>query len=419
MRSSCWQFKWVGLVQFIGLIALTSSMGCQGVQTGGEVDAGGPDCEETRIPIPGSQVTALGFSPDQVLAWAEGDHTTELTFGDLESDGMECSVAPSKTKVHASVEMDSTRFFFVDSKPKPGQKGMPFCESYLSLGATVQLASDDGALNEHIDAELTTAQSDRLFLSTDTPGDGFQGSYTVHRAGKDDAHQVNVRISQVFSSQGWLGRFSASITETSTSGGSSGSALVRPLAYWGSGDCSAGAVSVGVDHPMYATSERALSILAGTLVPLAFSDGTSSTVQISKAGDLLRCLVVDRSLAMESENSLMFSGPLKIETGDGRWSHQFNASVIASTSGGALERLRLSLNTSEVAQADFVETFGFTGVDFGKYLRARLSFGATYELSAETPATSGYFDVWASNEGVCSDCSPGTGVSLLSARVGG
>jgi hypothetical protein len=218
---------------FIGLL-LASLAACTSGQTGGQV--GTPDqsaeggcavLSETRVER--SEQSPLGFSPADVLAFAEGSHASPLEWARGDALASRVTVTPEAglTELTLVVVDEGAPAEYVAQEPEnssggepaggPGQPGEPgapgepgggpggsACPAFLRLPVRVEIATANGAFADTFQAALRSVSAGQTELHIEFDLPGLEGNFQVDPV--DPAQQAKQF------------RLSASISETAFTG---------------------------------------------------------------------------------------------------------------------------------------------------------------------------------------------------------
>lgn len=129
-----------------------------------------PYCENTATVVGLDEATALGFSAQQLLDLALGQHDEVFTYADGTESGLSLEVS------HAGGE---ARFVTSEAVyPKSGSTidiGIE-CFDRVEVDVSISLATDDGALAESWDGALTSSSGEIVDFSQELDPDALSGS---------------------------------------------------------------------------------------------------------------------------------------------------------------------------------------------------------------------------------------------------
>jgi hypothetical protein len=378
-------------------------------------DAGG-SCLSSRISVSLNEVTPLGYAPSDVMALLGPTRTAELHYRDVAGDGLARFPGTATSTIHVTSEFDPSRSFFVDLSSDPNNPPPPsvLCEDYLLLGVRLTLTSDDGAFDEILTTEFYTKQlPDRLNSWVGIPANDKRGTFALSTVGANDGDRFTYSVRQTFLAGAWLGRVDANYDAV----GRPAVFTDSPFAEWGSAPCEAGSTPIVEDGTAYAKlAAQAISTITSVPVPLAFSDGTRTVARLSYPPSPIACRVEDRQFLQEPEGTILLPSPITVTTDDGRWSGTLGTTGVGHVATGTLSSLRVYYNAPDLQTLppdEFTTFYGFSGVDFTNYARARLGFLVDYDVASQR-VVAGTFEIW----GVFSNTST-RGSTILGATVGG
>jgi hypothetical protein len=134
--------------------------------------AEGPYCEDTRTALGADEVSALGFSPADVLADVPESENVGLVYADNSLSQLAVAFAPGAAA------------WFVDSEAVYPDTGGPqpaigvICDDRVEIEGTLSFVSEDGAFAESFDAVLSaTAESTSLHQELDL--DALVGTFDI------------------------------------------------------------------------------------------------------------------------------------------------------------------------------------------------------------------------------------------------
>ncbi|MEQ1507007.1 MAG: hypothetical protein ABMB14_32565 [Myxococcota bacterium] len=161
--------RWFMVVVLAGGCAVGSDP-LDGGQFGEE---SGARCEvATRTPLGRDEASALGFSPADVLAYAEGTHAATLAYTAGGSTGLTVEVAQT-----GALEYLEQHVVSGDGGGGAQTEAALFCPNVVSLGVTLGFATDDGAFAESWEVALLAEAADRVTLYQDL--DAVAGTFDV------------------------------------------------------------------------------------------------------------------------------------------------------------------------------------------------------------------------------------------------
>lgn len=178
-----------------------------GCGSASDVDAGDiPDTEPAwtgcgvvdEVALGLDAVSPLGFSGDDLLLWAEGRHTTTLSWSVGGTTGLSLDV------VYDGL---GARFLEVAWRAQEGtEKAIPAdCTDRLVVGARIDVVTDDGAFDESFDAELGGTQGDTASFGVTLDPATLGGAYTVREVDPASFDTVRLFVDGRFDALGTAG----------------------------------------------------------------------------------------------------------------------------------------------------------------------------------------------------------------------
>ncbi len=162
-----------------GAIAKAGSTAVGG--TGAAAGAAGSlnGCVDTPTDVAADEITALGFSANDVLAKAGGTHTTDLLWlaSDLYATHSRGGTVTPLTLVFADAP-GSVRYIDSQGGGCSGGAGPCWtCQSRMEIDLELQLTSGDGALDELVTVTLEVLSLDAPAFSANVAATDLSGSY--------------------------------------------------------------------------------------------------------------------------------------------------------------------------------------------------------------------------------------------------
>jgi hypothetical protein len=215
--------------------ALASSAGCAGGQSGHEGEAS--LCEETKTELAAHETAPLGFSPSEVLALAEGEHTaafewqrsSNVPYGP-ESGQSELTLTVTNLGAYQFVARELRETSAISE-----QAGC--CPDALQVSVRVALRTSGGALDETFDAVLE-AQGAGAAALTWLIAPPLQGSLTFDQPALGNAKLDGVLLEARFGPTGIGGYLDAGFEDAAPGDDPDGAVMhnTMRLAEWGSLD---------------------------------------------------------------------------------------------------------------------------------------------------------------------------------------
>ena len=393
------------LVPFVGL----GSAGCFGGQTGGEVgshpprdeDLGGSggtyiqnpedgpsiavcveECRDERTALELDEPSPLGFSPEDVLAVAEGTHEAALTYSSSQEGAFQ--LTPGGTSTTLTMVLERTgNATFVQSWPGPDScypaDSQEICPDRLEVEVTVSLTTEDGAFDEQFAALLVAKSPGETTLTVPLDLESLAGSFAVEV--DNDGKTALTTLDSVFAA----GVFAGSVTgllQLERDGSHAETGYVT-FAHWGRGDCPDDAALVDPEAEGVLSSAEPFDTINQTSpLSLTWADGTQTelTLNASDSGGPL-CRSFSRLVERKQEDfeRYVIGGTIELATADGRWATTQPIEVCSAADAGELVTTSLYLAQDEpVPRSEFEATFGLRDVDLGDFETAGLRLDIAY-----------------------------------------
>ncbi len=200
----------------IALLLLTGP-GCGTNEGQATLDGGG--CEETITTLGVDEVSALGFSAEEILLLAEKTHEETLAY-----------VSGDTTDLTITIARDDGEIRFVDSEPKVDdtdgdlELAAPYCQDRLEIDAGMDFVTADGQFAEHFDVTLRATNADEATVSVRLDPSSLAGGFVVEvPEGAEGYDEVEMSVDASFDQAGSDGRisvqFSGSEEDSSTGEG--------------------------------------------------------------------------------------------------------------------------------------------------------------------------------------------------------
>jgi hypothetical protein len=360
----------------------------------GEGTAGGA-CDEDVTDVELDAGTALGFSANQVLAFAGGEHTVSLAWLDSNVE-----YGPESGRSEISVTVEPLAAHFVDRSPRTtsggSEEGTPTidigtpldgCRDSLRIDVRIGVSTTGGALAETVDTTLEATDVD--FAS---------GSFTIELgaiAGSFEATPVPPRNSEVtrsslgfelgFSEYGAVGALNLISEFRSLDGNAVGIGGAGAIAHYPAENyCGqTNAFSVTSEQAVRGVSMAAALEALNTDEPVAvrYRSGASSVLDVAFTSSEERvCVSFGRDEQYNGEASgavLEFAGRVALESADGRIDGSFPLTITAQTQNGELRTIASAQQSvQDAAQAAALPaSFGVQDeIDFAAYGGGAVTF---------------------------------------------
>jgi hypothetical protein len=215
--------------------AVASSAGCAGGQSGHEGEAS--LCEETMTELAAHETSPLGFSPSEVLAVAEGEHTAAFEWQRSSNVPYGPESGPSELTLTVT-DLGTYRFVARElRKTSATSEQAGCCPDALQVSVRVALRTAGGALDEAFDAVLE-AQSAGAASLTWIIAPPLQGSLTFDQRALGSAELDGVLVEARFGPAGFGGYVDAGFEDAAPGDAPDGAVThgTMRLAEWGSLD---------------------------------------------------------------------------------------------------------------------------------------------------------------------------------------
>lgn len=352
----------------------------------GEGTAGGA-CDEDVTDVELDEGTALGFSANQVLAFAGGAHTVSLAW--LDST---IPYGPESGRSEVTLTIEPLAAHFVDRSPKSSSDGLggeslidigtplDACRDSVRIDVRVGLSTSGGALAETVDTVLDASGADFVSGAFTIDLSGIAGTFEAQPTPPPNSELTRSSLQVAFglSEYGAVGSFTISNEFRSLDGNAAGVGGGAPVAQFPADDyCgAANAFSVTADQAVRGVSMAATlaALNEQSSVPVRYRGGASSTLELSFTSDVERvCVSFDRDSQYNGEAGgavLSFPGRVTLQSGDGRIDSDLGVTLSAEPFDGALIfEARVEQSTQNVTQAQALPAaFGVQDdVDFSAY----------------------------------------------------
>lgn len=215
--------------------ALASGAGCAGGQSGHEGEAS--LCQETKTELASHETAPLGFSPREVLALAEGEHTAAFEW--QRSSNVPYGPESGPSELTLTVTNLGTYQFVArelrEMSTTSEQAGC--CPDAVQVSVRVALRTSGGALDEAFDAVLE-AQAPGAAGLTWLIAPPLQGSLTFEQRALGSAKLAGVLLEARFGPTGLAGYLDAGFEDAAPGDDPDGVVMhsTTRLAEWGSLD---------------------------------------------------------------------------------------------------------------------------------------------------------------------------------------
>ena len=196
-------------------------------------DGGMPDyqeCDDSTATLASSDISALGFSADDVLTAVAGPSSASGTWTD----------GGAITTVTLAVSLSGAPVFHDRSPTVDTGTGMEgpdsACPDWLEVPVSVTFATDDGAFDETLSASILAMELSSLWASSELDWTALSGTYTFTDIDPAEWDTVGLSLSAGWSGGATTGQVdmsaSRSLSEDTGGGVATGEGIVGPVLRW-------------------------------------------------------------------------------------------------------------------------------------------------------------------------------------------
>ncbi|NJK31274.1 MAG: hypothetical protein HC927_02025 [Deltaproteobacteria bacterium] len=335
------------------------------------------------------EVSALGFSAADVLAFADGEHGSPLFWRAPDSEfGVEYGPESGEGSLTVSIAHSGGEIRFIDSEPKEGNLGEgdfdDDCQDRLEIDVMAQINTAGGALAESLPVTLKASSDLLAQFDAEIPVEDLAGSMTV-TALDPDFTVGPVALHVGVSSFGLNGSISGSVT---VEGDGFAAAGFFQYAAFPSEEprCGSGELLIPFDTALegFSAADALALINQPWISQLTWQGGEPVELELSAAHDGAEvCASVTPGFG--TLGSLRFGAELMLTTGDGVVQAAFPITVTAEPNEmGALGQVHAWHEApygNLVDVSEFAERFGEFGVDVSDYDVAGIEFSGAFAPS--------------------------------------
>ncbi len=231
----------------IALLIACASDGGGGDPFGGQTGSEAPPCKRLDpAELATDEVSPLGFSPAEILEFAQGEHSAELLWASGETTTLTAQVTPTgpasfqdieplPSKTDASMtegpqsSMTEGPQSEPSSQPEPSSEIGAACEDMVVIPVRVTVSSADGRLEDEIEANLEARHKEEATLFKLLAPDAVD--YEITEIDLEDHEGVKFHIDASFGPTRFEGRVFGQGTETESDGTASVTNI--DVATWG------------------------------------------------------------------------------------------------------------------------------------------------------------------------------------------
>ncbi len=402
------------LAPLCGTLGLVAA--CTAGQTGGEIGAGEPNgtggtegtgggpttggglCEVTDTTlVPAHEVTPLGYSADQILAFAGGAHRVPVQWKDGSSEFATLSTTPTSgaTELELTVSYEDGEVSLVQRRAGTSDGAGPAiasdpCNDQLTIEVAVQVKTDNGAFDDTFPATLTVDTASHASLHIDFDPEDLGGTFRTDVLTPADAVAKQFALDAAFAPGGFAGGITGMITGGNEQVAYAGGA---EFARWPEGHCSEirGIPMAVTDEGLGQAAWDALAYEA----PLAFrwEDGTETALTLELSSpDGEGCYQYEGFSGLEY---VSFDVQAHAQTADERIDGTWSLAASIELTNGVPSRTTLYQrgNFGAVPVASFESATGISGADLTGQEQAGFDLQLESDLSAEPSTRSGTFAI--------------------------
>jgi len=354
---------------------------------GGDTCPGGPcPCGEVATPVTLDEVTWLGFSAEQVLAFAAGTHEATLKYGQEGFDGTTLSLPEEPSALTLTVEPTGTANFVAPRAAVVGQtcsndSNIP---TVLEIDVEVTLSTADGAFSEHFTDKLLVEDAARAHLMTTIDLESLAGNLVLglpENASLPSLPALYVTIGEDF----FVGDITGYVSNCPDDACGANSVT---FASWNDSDCKGRQLPVRAADEAAPAIDRILTqVGAASPLSITWGNGMTSDLSLEAASPApALCHQPAGSLTNSTEERYWLDTELVLRSEDGRLDTDLPVSIEAIYDVAGQPLLAFIDNFEfaiPVEVSAFEETYGLADVAFGEALEAYLYFYLELRYDAE------------------------------------
>lgn len=402
------------------VLASLLAPGCSQPQTtpldeGTNADGDSGCKEEATVLADLDAASALGFSAADVLAVAEGQHMSPMTWSKGLNDGpatVEFGPESGEGQLSVTIAYAGGEIRHIKSTPESSGEGdggiYAECHDRLEIDVEVAVDSAGGALAESFVAPLRATTRGIAHIRHAIEFADIEGSLALTKVEPADAKVGPVDLDIGISPSGLFGTASA-LVEVEFAGGIG--ATFMNLASWppGASTCELGfgEAPVGLDDKIAEFSAAdALALAAkATDLSLTWQGGEPTALTLSLAHD--GAAICAGYQGEGAAGNLRFTAQATVQTADGRWDGTFPVEVQARPAAdGTLASVFVQVPApygNSIPAADFAATYGLADIDLTGYDEGALNFSGEFLPAGDAATASGAVDVLGVKLHMCSD----------------
>jgi hypothetical protein len=315
---------------------------------------------------------ALGFSAEDVLAFAGGTHEEALRWLPIMNGSYGPESGEGSITITVTHDGAEARVVQPDENPS-GEEFLTdldgsLCQPWLELDVAVTVETSGGALDESFDAVLRTQNAVAAFLFVHPDPDALNGSFSAdYDIEGFNLEQLDLGITLTpFGTSGTFSGVFVMHSDDAVSAGAGGG----PFATFGPASCADGGFGIGSDDEIeingqdIAVSDVLALAAASDEVELTWEDDatTTSTLAFTPEGDG-GCVQLNNTT--QGDVTLVVYGALAMASADGRLDGEWNGRIEArADSSGALSaQFILQDKRLDSPEGDVNALYGFPNAD--------------------------------------------------------
>lgn len=367
---------------------------------GGDVCLPEPcQCLEVVTPVALDDITWLGFSAEQVLAFASGTHEASLKYGQDGFAGTSLNLPDQPSKLTLTVEPTGTASFVTPGAAVVGQmcsndSNIP---TVLQIDVEVSLSTEDGAFSEHFTDQLRVEDAARAHLMTPIDLESLAGNLSLglpENASFPSLPELYVTIGEDF----FVGDITGYISNCSEANCGPNSVT---FASWNDSECEGRSLPVHAADEATPAIDRILAqVSAASPLSITWGNGATSDLSLGAAvPEATLCHQPAGALTNSTEERYWLDTELVLRSEDGRLDTGLPVSIEAIYDVAGQPLLAFIDNFEFAMPAEvsaFEETYGLADVAFNGALEGYLYcyLQLSYEAGTTLPSSaSGGLDV--------------------------
>jgi hypothetical protein len=199
------------------LLLQAAACGRAGGQTGEETTEA---CKDTITALTLDGMSALGFSPNQVLANTGSSASAPVTW--LSTNGFRYGPESGRSSIEFTLQPKGARFVASEARPS-STMALPLCTDRVEVDVAVTCATLAGALDERFDGVLLATAANDVWLSHSFDPRSLAGDFAIDPVTLGNRKFIRFTLQAHFQPDGLTGTLAAGIEDGGT--GSSNSSV--------------------------------------------------------------------------------------------------------------------------------------------------------------------------------------------------